>query len=205
VRAWRLVLPFVLLLTLCGCEPWFVHPAYEPGDTVFEPALLGTWVGPAPDSGAAADAERFRIEGDGAGAYLVTLGSVEPGKDSLGMPADSALFRAHAFRLDGALLVDLEAVVPPAKYWRGKPPLHRVWRVASLGDTLRWGGLREDWLRAHLRDLGVRIDTLGRHVDDDLVVANATPGLRVLLAGALRDSGAFWACEPKVRRPGTGR
>ncbi|HZR18881.1 MAG TPA: hypothetical protein VFE51_16460 [Verrucomicrobiae bacterium] len=123
------VLAFVsTTVLLAGCVVTSVSPFYTGKDVVFEPAVVGDWV-----SGTKEPADEvWKFEKGEGKAYRFTL----IGKDK------ATVMEAHAFKLQGQLLLDIASV---ERDYHVIPP-HLLLKVVQTKPTLKLSALNHDWV-----------------------------------------------------------
>jgi len=165
-------------ILLAGCVVTSVSPFYTAKDLVFEPALLGDWIG---DTNKAGD-EIWKFDQSGDMAYRFTIIK----------PDTASVMEARAFRLDGQLFLDVSSleqdyhVIPP----------HFLLKVTQTTPALRMSQLNHDWLK----DLVTKKPDAIRHhfvksgdkSEDDRVVLTAdTSELQKFIRDNLKTEGAW--------------
>ena len=192
-------LSVLLTALLGGCIPLSLNPIYEPKETVFEPALLGTWV---EESKPEEKDWVFRICRSTGDAYAVAVHD-DPG------PVSN--LEAHMTKLGGALILD---VIPADGGNLGLGPTslmhliggHSLYQVKIGSDTFRYGVLDNDWLKSGFKEKKFELSHAMRPAPnpaDDLVLITApTAEARKFLADHAGDPGAFSYSEESLRRIG---
>ena len=163
-----------LVLWMTGCVP-SLQPLYTDKDTLFDPALVGTWEGKE---------ESWLIRRSEGNFYQLT---VKPAK---GAPAT---FEGRLVELGTARFLDLYPGEPDIQndlYKMHLVPAHSISRIRLERDTLRVAMLDDSWLRDLIRDQKVQI---AHQIlkDNMLVLTAATAELQALVSRYADDPKAF--------------
>jgi hypothetical protein len=170
------------LTSLTGCAGVVsLHPLAVPNgkDTVFDPALLGTW-------------EEVKTPGDGAKTRY-TVARAESGYSVIAEP-DEIKGTFHLIKADIRSVLD---VYYPSK--TGHPAVHLFFKLRLEKDTAWVAEMESDWLRDQIRSHGeLRHEVLAE--DGDRVVLTASPAeLRRYLLPYVADGRSFGE-EIELRR-----
>ena len=165
-----------LALALTGCVP-SLQPLYTEKDTVFDPAVVGTWE---------KDKEVWTLRAGEGKEYEVTM---KPEK------GPAAEFEGHLVELGKARFLDLypqERDEGNAFYELHRIPAHTISRIWLEGDTLRAAMLQDGWLKDRIRDGQVQIgyQFVGPKGDDIILTASARQ-LQALVMRYADDTKAF--------------
>lgn len=175
VRALRFALSLLLAALSSACLVVSLQPVYEPDAIVFDPALLGTWVG---------EEDKFSLTFERAEWHSYHLLMEEDGDKPVRLSARLTRIGAHLF-LDVAPLDGTD--IPPLLL-----PVHGAYRVSLEGNTLGLADLEYDVLEARVREgkagLPVVVDAR-----KNLVITARTPDLRLWLEAHAEDEALFGA------------
>jgi hypothetical protein len=178
---------FVLLISslasLTGCAGVVsLHPLAEPNgkETVFDPALLGTW-------------EELKTDSDGLRTRY-TLARAGSGYSVIVAGPEKAKGTFHLMNAGGRSLLD---VYYPSQ--EGILPVHLFFKLRLEKDTAWVAEMESDWLRDQIRSRGeLRHEVLAE--DGDRVVLTASPAeLRRYLLPYAADDRSFGE-EIELRR-----
>lgn len=163
-------LGFVVTITLLNGCAYSLHPLYNPGESVREPGLVGTWTAEKNDK----NNSSVTIQANADGTYEVT-----------GTDSDSHVeqrYRVRLVRLGDNLFADAifdnqslnaKNVDIPA----GVVPLHVFYKVSISGDTLQLAQLNHGWLvrQFDAKKISIAHETMGEKPDSDILFT-ASPG-----------------------------
>lgn len=123
------------LALLAGCITQSIHPLHSSDTVVFDERLLGSWTD---------DDAVWTFTADGAGGYRLEH------RDDDGL----VVAEAQLVRLGETLFLDLQARELPAGaselYSALQLPLHTLFRVDELGESLKTSVFNPRWLEEHL-------------------------------------------------------
>lgn len=143
------------LALLAGCITQSVHPLHSNDTLVLDERLVGSWTD---------DDAVWTFAADGSGGYRLEH------RDGDGL----IVAEAHLVRLGETLFLDLQARELPAAaselYGALQLPLHTLFRVDELGETLETSVLNPRWLEQYLT---ANPDAVAHTVIDDRVVFTA--------------------------------
>ena len=168
--------PIVCVLLIGGCVP-SLHPLYTEKDVVFDPALVGVWVGGERDS------QTWRFEKSKNKSYAVTY---SPQKE------EPAKFEGHLVRLNNVLFMDLlpqELDAGNDFYKLHFVRSHTFVRVSFENEALVLAGLSPDWLKKRIEEGKVSI----RHEEAEggILLTASTEELQEFVRMYANDSEAF--------------
>jgi len=184
----------ILPLAFCGCVCLSIHPLYNAGDTVFEPALLGTWV-LATEAGQL-DSENppatFEFTDAGEGAYAMK--HTQP--DGV-----SGMFQAHLVRIGDTLFLDLypdrsdEQLNTSWLYTFQLMSMHQFFYVEQIEPQLIVREMNYGWLDGYLREHPDAIKHEAVYIDTEepFYVLTAQPAeLQQFYTAQLTTEGAYF-------------
>jgi len=176
MRMWQTALAGTLALAMTGCVP-SLQPLFTDKDTVFEPALNGTWV-----------------QNDGDEQWLFNSLPDKSGYNAISMKQGQypASFEAHLVCLSGYRFLDLYPADPPLaneNYAIHFVKAHTFHRVRLEGDVLRIAALDPDWLQTMLQEHSLEI--AHSLVDGNIVLTAPTADLQALLVRYAETPGTF--------------
>jgi len=158
-----------MIALLNGCT-YSLHPLYNPGENVREPALVGTWI--AKENGESDN--NVTIQENTDGTYEVT------GTDSNSHVEQR--YKVSLVRLGGNLFAD---AIFDNQSLNGKNlhlpdgvvPLHLFYKVSLSGDTLQTAQLNHDWLvqQFDANKISIAHESMGNDSDSDILFT-ASPG-----------------------------
>lgn len=172
------------LLSLTGCAGFVsLHPLAVPNgnDTIFEPALLGTWEEVKADSRGPKD--KYVVDRAESG-YKVTVVS----------GSDKAEGTMHLMKLGDRYLLD---VLCPSD--GAPPPVHLFVRLRLEKDAAWLSEMDTPWLREQIEASGLRHEVVRQDEQEKVVLTASTAELRRHLLPLASDDRAF-AKEGKLRR-----
>ena len=120
-----------LTIALAGCVVTSVYPFYTDTDLVFDPALVGQWVGVEKD-GTTKDKLEFKKNGDK--EYVVALEENHFLEDK---------YAAHLFKLKEQLFLDF---CPLERHDPDFIPVHQIMKITVTGTRMKTIGIKYDWL-----------------------------------------------------------
>ena len=120
-----------LTIALAGCVVTSVYPFYTDTDLVFDPALVGQWVGVEKD-GTTKDKLEFKKNGDK--EYVVALEENHFLEDK---------YVAHLFKLKEQLFLDF---CPLERHDPDFIPVHQIMKITVTGTRMKTIGIKYDWL-----------------------------------------------------------
>jgi hypothetical protein len=179
MRNQRAAVAAFLILVLSGCVR-SLQPLYGNDDIVFDPVLLGEWIG---------DRETWKIKRSGVNAYRIEHA------DASGRPGT---FTGHLFRVADSLFVDVLPVqtdICESDFYREHlVSTHSFFLVVRTDPTPQFAFLSEDWLREHLQEHpgDLRHERRGR----DILITAPTADVQSFLVRHLRTKGAFELMQP---------
>jgi hypothetical protein len=194
VNAQRLRAAVLILFSsfLVGCA-YSIHPLYQEGKTVLEPAIVGAWTGE--DS----DGDKFAVSlaEVNHSFYKATLTRPDSGR--------TVLYDVFLLRLGDQLYADilLEGFMVRGKRKEvddtvGLVPLHMFAKVAVQKDTFSFAILSQEWLKDQFAAHKLSLP----HEDldsDDIIFTAAPPELQTFLQRISSNPDAF--DKPLVLRP----
>lgn len=176
------------LALLSGCVTQSIHPLYDDQTVVLDNRLVGSW-----SDGDAV----WSFTADGADGYRMVHEA-----DGNTIPAS-----AHLARIDGRLYLDIYVDELPRRtddlYKTLFLPLHMLFRVDGLDDTLRTSGLDYAWLEEYLDAHPDEIDYVV--ADDRVVFTDSTAALQAFVAAHADDAEAWEEAIVMERQPINGR
>ena len=192
MRTGTALMALAVAALVTGCIP-SLHPLYTDQDLVFEPRLVGTWVGEDED-------DTWVFEKSGEKQYELTF-------TEDGVPAK---FEVHLVNLGGSLFMDfypqeldIEADTDNEFYWLHWIPAHTFARVSIEEDVLRMEMLDADWVDTSLAEGEVKIKH--ERVNDNIVLTASTKKLQPFMLECTEDEDAFAdPTEMKRQKPKGG-
>ena len=188
MRHCKKALAAAAVLFLTGCVP-ALHPLYTEKDTVFDPALLGTWI----EEDGKDTRETWTFHRGDAGNY--DLRHTEDG--------EMRSFRVHLVAIGAYRYLDFypgELEIDNGFYKAHLMPVHHFARIERAGDRFSLRMLDVDWIKKQLKRGAIQV----KHetVAEDLPVLTASTGelQRFFRAIALERS-AFTPPEVYRRKP----
>jgi len=181
-------------LFLVGCVVTSVYPFYTEKDLVFDPRLLGDWVGN--DEKNAKTNEFTRVERLGDKGYRAIVFTERETNSII----------CHLFRLNNQLFLD----TCPTNHSLDLIPVHQVSKVTQITPDFENAGLNYKWLEALLRENPkairhtiVRDEFEGK--DEARIVLTADTGeLQKFILKHLNNTNA-WQEPSQVKRPQSRR
>lgn len=172
-----------------------LHPLYAGEDTVFEPALVGTWA--TLDGGAV-----LEIQGSESKPYV--LAYFEHGK--------SSKLEGHLVRLGESLFLDLYQDSRAARQLGAKEAVphllavHTFYRLRVEGDVLRLATLNREWLEGEDRegesedDVEVEVNIALERVEGKSLLTTSPQDLQAFILEQAGEEGVFEDL-PEFHRP----
>lgn len=162
------------LALLAGCITQSVQPLYSDDTVVFDERLVGSWVD---------DQATWSFSPDGAGGYRLLHGDDE----------GSIVGEAHLARIGDGLFLDIQVRELPEGshelYSVLQLPLHALFRVDEIGDSLRTSVLAPRWLDDFL---AANPDAIAHtYVDERAVFTGDTEALQRFLGAHAGDPQAW--------------
>lgn len=163
-------LGFVVTITLLNGCAYSLHPLYNPGESVREPGLVGTWTADKNEK----NNSNITIQANADGTYEVT-----------GTDSDSQVeqcYKVRLVRLGNNLFAD---AIFDNQSLNGKDfdlpggvvPLHLFYKISLSGNTLQTAQLNHDWLLQQFdaKKISIAHETMGEKPDSDILFT-ASPG-----------------------------
>jgi len=185
----------ILPLAFSGCVCLSIHPLYTADDTVFEPALLGTWVLATEAAQLQDSADNapttFEFSDAGDGAY-----TLKHSQDGV-----SALFQAYLLRIGDSMFLDLypdrsdEQLDTTWLYTFQLLGMHQFFYVEQIEPQLIVRELNYSWLDGYMQENPEAIKHEAIYVDADepFYVLTAQPAeLQQFYAAQLETKGAYF-------------
>ena len=144
MRATKLLVALAIALSTTGCLVQSLHPLFTDKDLVFEPSLLGTWVGQVPRGGYESKASIIFQESKDKTYKVIyhpeTLGSVGE------LPGEPVEFKGRLGRLGDYLFLETslaEESSPTVNelYFLHRVPVYGIFRIQVDGDVLHLAAL----------------------------------------------------------------
>ncbi len=182
----KTILALVAAVLMAGCVP-SLQPLYTEKDLVFEPALLGAWVGK-----------------DGKGVWTFEKAEDKAYKLTYSEGHEPTEFEAHLVRLGNSLFLDtgLSELKMESDLARiSLLPCHTFFKIKLDGETLNYALLNYDWCKkmADEKKLKVRHERWGEKNEAVLLTA-PTEELQMSLLENVDIAEAFGAAEKLQRR-----
>ena len=175
MRTMKILLTFGIALLISGCLQPSLHPLFTEKDLVFDPALIGAWVGEN-------EKETWILQKAGDHTYDLFYEGER----------DSAKFEAHLVRLGKFEFLDIYPEEPDIKNGFYKSHLilaHTFSRIWRDGDTLRTAMLNPDWLKDMIARKKLKIAHERLH--DWIVLTASTKELQKFILKYAEDVNAF--------------
>jgi len=176
------------LALLSGCVTQSIRPLYDDETVVLDDRLIGSF-----SDGDAV----WSFAADGDNGYRMVHAA-----EGRTIPAT-----AHLARIDGRLYLDIYVDELPRSnddlYEAVFLPLHTLFRVDELDDTLRTVSLDYAWLEDYLDDHPDEIDYFV--ADDRVVFTDSTAALQAFVAAHAADPDAWEEAIVMERQPTNGR
>jgi hypothetical protein len=182
MRTAKIFIIFGIMLLIVGCVP-SLHPLFTEKDLVFEPSLVGTWVGEGDKT-----TWTFQKAEDDAYELVYAEGKVP------------AKFDAHLLRLGKSLFLDIYPAdteihekIDNDFYQFHLIPAHTFSKVWIEGDVLHLGMLDHDWLKKMIDNKKVNIshERLSDEPSPMIVLTASTKALQKFVLKYAEDTEAF--------------
>jgi hypothetical protein len=175
MRTMKILLVFGIALLISGCLQPSLHPLFTEKDLVFDPALIGAWVGEN-------EKETWILQKAGDHTYdLFYEGE-----------GDSAQYEAHLVRLGKFEFLDIypeESDIKNDFYKLHLILAHTFSRIWRDRDTLRVAMLNPDWLEDMIARKKVKI--AHERLDERIVLTASTKELQKFILKYAEDINAF--------------
>lgn len=164
-----------LALFIAGCLPVSLQPLYREADLRFDPALIGVW-GSSKDKNDTKDSWTFRKGDKQSYELLIKEGT------------KASPFVAHLFVIGEQRFLDLYPHedglkdIPVADFYKvALIPGHLFLRVDQIEPGLKMSVMKDDWLKAYLKDHQKEIEHQWILDNDSVVLTAGTEALQAFI------------------------
>lgn len=182
----RAVVACALLVMLSGCVTQSIHPLYDDRTLTFDERLVGAWT----DGDA-----RWAFTASGPRDYTLIHSDEDQG--------GTAQVDAHLANLGGHVFLDLYVEEVPEElndlFEVLTLPLHTIFRVDELDDTLKLSTLRIHWIEQYLEEHPDAVPHT--FVDGRAVLTGDTPSVKAFFAVHAADPDAWEDAIEMHRQP----
>ncbi len=172
MRTMKILLTFGIALLISGCLQPSLHPLFTEKDLVFDPGLIGAWVGEN-------EKETWILQKAGDHTYDLFYEGER----------DSAKYEVHLVRLGKFEFLDIYPQVPEMCDHALLIPAHMFSIIRRDGDTLRNAMLNPDWLEDMIARKKLKI--AHERLDDRIVLTASTKELQKFILKYAEDMNAF--------------
>ena len=172
----KCVVALGIVFLFIGCPARSLFPLFAEKDLVFNPSLLGTWIGEG-------GKETFAFQPSKAKGYRVIYREYKSGQS----PTDTAVFNVQLGQLGKCWFLNSSPVEESREYHM--IPTHLIWRMWLEGDMLRIAALESDWLRDMIN--GGKLKISHALVHGDVILTASPEELQQLVLRFAEDSKAF--------------
>ena len=167
----KYIIVAAVALLFIGCPARSIFPLLAAKDVVFNPSLVGTWVGEN-------EKETYTFQASKDKGYIVTV------RDEKG---DTSIYNVQAGQLGKFWFLNSLPAGGTSEYHM--VPTNLVWQMWLAGDTLRLTSLEGDWLRKMIDSAKLAIP----HVvmNGDVILTASTEELQQFVLHYANDTEAF--------------